>query len=268
MMYDPPKPDHGVHISVQGGTFSHKRNLHLKREKKSQYQREDDLCSVEFPDNLDEGTTSKKTPRKRSRLHKKYMRSKRNFMRKLSTLESEPTFFSSLIMDKKSYKKLGVDVDVNIFMKVFDKFKRCLRNKYEDGWFIWKIEWSAKSFLHVHIIGNPENGESFEITEAYIKDKWNFYCKHEEKMDSNFQSAVTLKYKSEGAKSYFFKKSKRNEDKMCIKILGGLNIYGQIRGKNIKYTYKEEFYITEFEYEMLISHIIRKLKKDGKKKEQ
>ena len=279
MMRDFPKLDYGVAITIQGNTVSHHRAAYSRGEKRNRHRGKKRPRFIGFPDNIDEiiaakdsaedsgqdfdaddtGANHVKASRKRSPLQKKYKRSRRNFMRKLSTMKSEPKLFTSLSMDRRQYRNL----DIDFFKNVFDKFKRYLRNEYQNGWFIWKIEWSDISRLHVHIIGNAGNDEPLKVTRAYIKNRWNFCCKHG---DIDFKSAVTKPYKTDGAKSYFFKRIKIKDDKTCMKLLNRMNIYGQIRGENIEYADKEKFTFSTFEYKKFSSYIIRELKKDGKKK--
>jgi len=296
-MRDYPKSDQSVLVTIQGETSSHNKNWHLKKGKNDQYRRKGHPrligFSDDFPDrecdedvdsleDLEQGTesdddayadtdTEEKDPETvgREKLHKKYKRSKRDFMRKFSTMKSIPTLFSSLSMDKNKHKELGVDVDVDFFLEVFTNFKRYIRDKYLAGWFFWKIEWSENAFLHIHIVGNTGSDESLKTTRAYIKEKWDHCCQHNVAHESaNFVSALTKKYRTDGARSYFFKKIKVKDDKKCMEILDGFNLFGKIRGANIVAMKPNEFMFSRFELIKYYRYIIKELEKDAEDKKK
>jgi len=66
----------------------------------------------------------------------------------LYTIENPLQLFVSLTLDSAHRDISGGD-----FKRLVRKFCRALGNRYPDGWFVYRVEWSKKAGLHFHLLG-------------------------------------------------------------------------------------------------------------------
>ena len=278
MMKDHPKDF--VEGIIHGDSFFHRRKLREKRGPKrpfatgfpSDMPREDDYDDESsYEDavaqweavNYVNAYTAENAPQKWERpppLVEKRNRTRRNLKHKLVTLKTNPKLLITLSIDRKQYR----DIDVDLFESIFAKFKRYLRDDYPDGWFIWKIEWDNEAGLHVHILGDTGRTRT-DITRLVVKQTWNLYCKHE---NPEFKSVdIQRVYDIEGAKGYFLKKSKRDNELTCILKLDGRDMYGTINAKKIEYYKVKPISLSTFEHRMFYKYYTNKMRKMKEKKD-
>jgi len=197
---------------------------------------------------------------KRNPLVEKRDRSRRMLMRVLSTLKSEPKLFIALSIDRRQYPTMKAGP----FSVIFEKFKKIIQRKYPEGWFIWKVEWDDIAQLHVHMLGDIRI-EGVVKTTFVIKKIWDQCCQHK---DRKFKSVDVQRYKTKGAKGYFIKKIKRENELTCIINLENRHMYGYINPGNIKYCQKIPLKLSEFEFQKFHTYILKVLENEKPKREK
>ena len=145
-------------------------------------------------------------------------------MQRLHTIKNRYKCFLSLILDHKVHP----DISVYDFKAGITRFFRKLREEYLRLWFVYKIEFSHESKLHLHMVGalSPTPGNiSYHIgDEKIVKSIWDeCFCQNKSRLQTVRISRFVDKHLS-----YMTTRKKFRDDINCMKRLRGLRMYGVI----------------------------------------
>ena len=81
-------------------------------------------------------------------------------------IESEPTVFCCLMLDKKVQREWDIDAALSAIMQ----YKKFFEKTYEDGWMVVTIEWKSICGYHFHLIG--DFGTTVKTPKRKTRRKW------------------------------------------------------------------------------------------------
>ncbi len=96
---------------------------------------------------------SKKRFYKKDAFTKKVQRRRNGLLKLIYSLEKNPKWFITLIYPKK-YSETKTSERIK---RDLDRLSTRIRRDYRKSWFVYSIEWSPKSKLHIHLAGKLES---------------------------------------------------------------------------------------------------------------
>lgn len=180
------------------------------------------------------------------------------FLKMVGIIKDKPDCFISIVFPTKYRKAYLKDRKV-----ILRKFRRAIRLKFKDGWFVTKIEWGYNSWIHMHLIGSFSKNHAVTRKEKTELVKiWKKY------VGSNDRSLVDIKKYHDQTTYLAMKKLKRHKDAFCIRILKNDLSMSYINDKNITFYEKEikrfdRFIMLIFQYKYLRAAISKGHKPDS-----
>ena len=194
----------------------------------------------------------------------------RSLLDKYYTIMNEPSVHISIVFPKEYTKLYKVTKKHRKYL--LKRLRNYIGRTFKDSWFIYKIEYSEKAHIHMHLIGSfsKTNEHNEEFTEKIITF-WNRLVNNNEESDKLIK---VTKYLNQI--SYLCNEQKWNDDIKCKNIIGRDYMSGYINRNNLIFYEQYCFDVNEEELlivkEMLKEYstkncknnksILRQLKKD------
>jgi hypothetical protein len=140
----------------------------------------------------------------------------------MDALYEDPRHFITLNCPENDIKKA---------IHNFNKLRSRLREKFNNCWFIWKLEFNH-GFLHFHLIG--DFGEKHDIInyQDWVMKRWEKIWKNLSENSVRVDYIYQSKEDIAKSKNYLTKNEKFKSDKKLVEMLGRNNNFGAIQKKN------------------------------------
>lgn len=167
----------------------------------------------------------------------------------LYTIKNRPEIFVSLTLDKTCRYTYADD-----FKKAMSIFFKELVKRYSMCWFIYKVEYSRKSGLHFHLLGELLTGAPhiIEREERCLEELWAGAC-----LKANLKShSVAVRTAVDAHRGYLTKPKKLKGDIACMKRLNGRRMHGKVNPEIIRYHEVTKDILSEEEFANLVLALI------------
>jgi len=180
----------------------------------------------------------------KSPLREKVQRRRNGLIKLLCSLDKQPKWFITLIYSQNCNEQnisKQISKDINLLATR-------LRRKYENSWFVYAIEWSPKSKIHVHLIGKL--GMAKNQLRTNISEWWANItgCNQSNLAEVKFLGTPE---ESQRCMGYMTKKAKEKYIPKLLKLMGNKYSYGIINKNNLPVAETQVFEISDKQFQEL-----------------
>lgn len=180
----------------------------------------------------------------KSNLRRKVQRRRNGLIKLLCSLDKQPKWFITLIYPQNcNEQNIGnrISKDINLLATR-------LRRKYQNSWFVYAIEWSPQSKIHVHLIGKL--GMAKNQLRTNISEWWTNITGSTQSNLSDVRFLGTPQ-ESQRCMGYMTKKAKEKYIPKLLKIMGNKYSYGIINKNNLPVAETQVFEISDKQFQEL-----------------
>jgi len=207
--------------------------------------------------NNKKGTKTRK-PKKKYPFIKIIQRRRNGLLKLLHGLTKDPRSLITLI-----YPKKFSDVRVSNRIKTdLNQLASNIRRGYKKSWWIYSIEWSPKSGLHIHLIGRFKGTQNIARQQMQM-----WWWRIIGSSQANLADIRFLKTPEDRAAAvgYLSKGEKKRFIGQAILLLGTQYTYGRLNKKNFPITRQLKFNLSDQQFDKLRSQLISEHRKNGRK---
>jgi hypothetical protein len=154
----------------------------------------------------------------------------------------EPDLFVSLSLPHSLQAKLSITEILGYYKRFRDKLKYYYRNSHM--WAIWKLEYSTKSLIHMHLYIKLNTRIALISSRQKIKATKDIRRLFSKTIGVNKKKSVKAKYFGDWHYSYLAKKEKRGNEAHLISLIGKRQMFNTVNDKYIR-VYKDiDFQLT------------------------
>ena len=185
---------------------------------------------------------------------KKIQRRWLSLLKLIYGLSGNADWFITLVYPQNN---ISTDDIVDRIKNDINKFSNRIRNNYKNSWFVYSIEYSPKSNIHVHLIGRlgrkkiKPNSKAKRKFERQVKKWWASIVNSKKSELSHIRYLKSTKM-SDKRKGYLVKFIKRLHLKILIEKFGTQYTHGVINRKNLPKAKPIKFEFSEKDFNKYI----------------
>jgi len=189
----------------------------------------------------------------KSPLREKVQRRRNGLIKLLCSLDKQPKWFITLIYPQSYSDEQNLSKRIS---KDINRLATRLRRKYQNSWFVYAIEWSPKSKIHVHFIGKL--GMVKNQLRTNISEWWASITGSNQSNLANVRFLGTPE-ESQSCMGYMTKKAKEKYIPKLVELMGNKYSYGSVNKNNLPVAQTKVFEMSDKQFQQLRTACIAEL---------